>query len=503
MNLTIGTLFEIINDQIDISPSYRPNMFNSNAPMMSTDKNEMMKLRKELLQSKFIEKQSNDRTILLKQIRQMIISNEKEMENINQFQMLMETIPREEAKYSLWFSAAEIYNDLVYDLLTTINTRTHIDTRSPHSIKEDMQHNCFISNLRELFVQSFDEILSLISIARRNLKVATTKLNHNSSRSHTLFIIKLLILQPKSEEFHSQAKRKKDDLSSNRIRLKRPPKVLLITFCDLAGAERTSKTEAKNLQLKEACHINTSLLTLKRCLHTLKTINESNNSNNSTLNSTKSLESCKNIRIPFRDSKLTRVLQPFFVGSTKAIVDRDVSIYNSWLANVVMIANIAPLSGVLEEIIQVLLFSSLTQNIILPSKQYRLKVKEVNVTPFKSESIEKKQNVPIMTMDLLKKLATEELEKEEISKIEKTMESSVLHNSDISSEQFSNEPFHDISSGMAEENESLKLAVVKLLDRVNELNVQLENERNLFQKRLQEKDEYHTKLYEYFTEEFT
>ncbi|KAI3389124.1 hypothetical protein SNEBB_011304, partial [Seison nebaliae] len=47
------------------------------------------------------------------------------------------------------------------------------------------------------------------------------------------------------------------------------------------------------------------------------------------------------------------------------------------------------------------------------------------------------------------------------------------------------------------------LAVVKLLDRVNELNVQLENERNLFQKRLQEKDEYHTKLYEYFTEEFT
>ncbi|KAI3386506.1 hypothetical protein SNEBB_005080, partial [Seison nebaliae] len=316
----------------------------------------------------------------------------------------------------LWFSAAEIYNDLVYDLLTTINTRTHIDTRSPHSIKEDMQHN---------------------------------------------------------------SKRKKDDLSSNRIRLKRPPKVLLITFCDLAGAERTSKTEAKNLQLKEACHINTSLLALKRCLHTLKTINESNNSNNSTLNSTKSSEISKNIRIPFRDSKLTRVLQPFFVGSTKAIIDRDLSLYNSWLANVVMIANIAPLSAVLEETIQVLLFSSLTQNIILPSKQYRLKVKEVNVTPFKNESIEKKQNVPIMTMDLLKKLATEELEKEEISKIEKRMER------------------------MAEENESLKLAVVKLLDRVNQLNVQLEDERNLFQKRLQEKDEYHTKLYEYFTEEFT
>jgi kinesin family protein 20 len=74
----------------------------------------------------------------------------------------------------------------------------------------------------------------------------------------------------------------------------------MMSFVDLAGMERTTKTQSKGERLKEAGNINTSLLILGRCIDAMRS-NQQNSSNKTTM-------------IPYRESKLTRILQHFFSG---------------------------------------------------------------------------------------------------------------------------------------------------------------------------------------------
>lgn len=78
--------------------------------------------------------------------------------------------------------------------------------------------------------------------------------------------------------------------------------VSLMSFCDLAGMERTTKTQSRGERLKEAGNINTSLLILGRCLETMRANNAQQNPLNKTI-------------VPYRDSKLTKILQTFFSGT--------------------------------------------------------------------------------------------------------------------------------------------------------------------------------------------
>ena len=71
-----------------------------------------------------------------------------------------------------------------------------------------------------------------------------------------------------------------------------------ITFCDLAGVERASKTHAEGSLFIEACHINKSLLALKKCLNGMIECRKKN----------------KKIHVPYRDYKLTRLFQAYFEG---------------------------------------------------------------------------------------------------------------------------------------------------------------------------------------------
>lgn len=113
-------------------------------------------------------------------------------------------------------------------------------------------------------------------------------------------------------------------------------------FCDLAGSERVINTGTTGLRLKEAKNINTSLMVLGRCLDAASTTHKKKN----------------NDVIPYRDSKLTMLLQAALLGKEK----------------LAMIVTVTPVDKYYEENLNVLNFASIAKNIIFKEpviKQHR------------------------------------------------------------------------------------------------------------------------------------
>ncbi|XP_046400385.1 kinesin-like protein KIF20A isoform X2 [Ischnura elegans] len=231
----------------------------------------------------------------------------------------------QEVKYSVWVSFAEIYNECVYDLLEFLPGKGPNMKRSKLNLVTDYSGNTYIKGLQEVCVTSGDEACQVMLFGKCNLHFASTKLNHKSSRSHCVFTVKLLRMC-------------KDDGSSFQIST--------LSFCDLAGSERVEKSGNVGERLKETGNINTSLLVLGRCFKSLR-----NNHDDS-----KNLE-----RVPFRESKLTRIFQNSLTGN----------------GNVAMIVNVSQSSLLFEETLNVLKYAAVAQEIvIMPAKvpQPRLNV---------------------------------------------------------------------------------------------------------------------------------
>ncbi|VDP50049.1 unnamed protein product, partial [Soboliphyme baturini] len=162
--------------------------------------------------------------------------------------------------FRLSCSMLEIYNENVRDLL---------GRRDALQIREDVQQGIFIKNLTEIPVQSLKDTLICLEEGCRNRSQAQTAMNLKSSRSHAIFILNL-------------NKTAADESTSVKARL---------NLVDLAGSERLKKTLAEGDRLKEGIKINEGLLALGNVIAAL--IDHS---------STKA-------HIPYRDSKLTRLLQ--------------------------------------------------------------------------------------------------------------------------------------------------------------------------------------------------
>ncbi|OQR71368.1 kinesin protein KIF20A-like [Tropilaelaps mercedesae] len=168
---------------------------------------------------------------------------------------------------SVWISVYEIYNEVITDLLDA-GPR---NKRKGLLIGQDPKGRTYIKDLVQLPVSSAAEAFGLLQVAKQNLAKASTKLNDASSRSHMVFTVKMVqwgaaIVEPLVNQF---------------------------VVSDLAGSERQGKTGTSGVILKQASAINSSLLVLGRCLEALR-------------------KKDKGISAPFRDSKLTRMLNPFF-----------------------------------------------------------------------------------------------------------------------------------------------------------------------------------------------
>jgi len=186
----------------------------------------------------------------------------------------------EDMEFTVKVSMVEIYMEKIKDLIEP--------TRNNLNIREDRVKGIYIEDLSEHYVACEEEVLELIKIGSDNRSVGETKMNAHSSRSHSIFI--MTIYQNNLKQLTAKT-----------------GKLFLV---DLAGSEKISKTGATGLTLEQAKNINKSLTTLGMVINNL-TDGKSNH-------------------IPYRDSKLTRVLQESLGGNSKTslIITCSPSIYN-------------------------------------------------------------------------------------------------------------------------------------------------------------------------------
>ncbi|XP_063963250.1 kinesin-like protein KIF20B isoform X2 [Lytechinus pictus] len=215
-------------------------------------------------------------------------------------------------KFSIWVSFAEIYNEYMYDLLEPLPKEKKI-RRQALKLAEDKNGSIYIKGLKQIRVNSADEAYRILKIGQRNLSIAATKLNHCSSRSHCIFSIKVLRVV---------------DVEDPHV-----ARVSHLSFCDLAGSERYTRTQNTGERLKEAGNINTSLLTLGKCIHALR-YNQNHPKVHPKI-------------IPFRESKLTRLFQSFFLGKGKAS----------------MVVNVNQCASGFDETMHVLKFSAIAKQV--------------------------------------------------------------------------------------------------------------------------------------------
>jgi len=203
--------------------------------------------------------------------------------------------------YLIRCSFIEIYNEEIHDLVGD-------DVKARLDLKESSDKGVFIKGLSMHIVKSVPEIQKLMTLGFKNRSVGETAMNKDSSRSHSIFTIYV-------ETSETDAK------GNPRITLGK------LNLVDLAGSERQSKTGATGDRLKEANKINLSLSALGNVIS--------------------ALVDGKSSHIPYRDSKLTRLLQDSLGGNTKTV----------------MIANISPASDNYDETLGTLRYASRAKNI--------------------------------------------------------------------------------------------------------------------------------------------
>lgn len=172
-------------------------------------------------------------------------------------------------------SILEIYNEKLNDLLAEDNKNTRFPNLSSDlRIVDDDKFGISVRGLREVRVTSTDQLLALIDQGELLRCTDSTDYNYRSSRSHFIIMLKLFMEDNEGTEIVSS-----------------------LNFCDLAGSERaTSHTDRR----KEGGYINKSLLALGTVITKLS----------------ENVGSSANVHVPYRDSKLTRILQPSLSGGS-------------------------------------------------------------------------------------------------------------------------------------------------------------------------------------------
>lgn len=165
-------------------------------------------------------------------------------------------------KFLVRCSYLEIYNENILDLLGNNNDEKH-------EIKEDPDRGIYVKNLTSVIIKEVHEVEKAMNTGMERRKVGATKMNDQSSRSHSIFTLFIEMSE-------------KDESGEEKFRAGK------LNLVDLAGSERQSKTEATGDRLKEAQKINLSLSALGNVIS--------------------ALVDGKSKHIPYRDSKLTRLL---------------------------------------------------------------------------------------------------------------------------------------------------------------------------------------------------
>ncbi|KAK2499537.1 hypothetical protein MC885_007028 [Smutsia gigantea] len=186
---------------------------------------------------------------------------------------------KEEKVCSTTVSYLEVYNEQIRDLL--VNS-------GPLAVREDAQKGVVVQGLTLHQPKSSEEILQLLDNGNKNRTQHPTDMNATSSRSHAVFQIYL---------------RQQDKTAS----ISQNVRIAKMSLIDLAGSERASTTSAKGARFIEGTNINRSLLALGNVINVLADAKR------------------KNAHIPYRNSKLTRLLKDSLGGNCQTIMIAAVS----------------------------------------------------------------------------------------------------------------------------------------------------------------------------------
>lgn len=182
-----------------------------------------------------------------------------------------------ERQYKVKLSYLEIYNEEVRDLFSA--SADHLD------IREDSLKGITIAGLSELMVSSPTEVVECIRNGNKRRTCEPTMANETSSRSHA--VLQIFV------EFRDKASGIEAEIISGKLSL-----------IDLAGSERASTTKNRGIRLIEGANINRSLLALGNCINAL----------------CENSEKGSKIYIPYRDSKLTRLLKDSLGGNCRTVM---------------------------------------------------------------------------------------------------------------------------------------------------------------------------------------
>uniref|UniRef100_A0A4W6BJQ3 Kinesin-like protein n=1 Tax=Lates calcarifer TaxID=8187 RepID=A0A4W6BJQ3_LATCA len=225
----------------------------------------------------------------------------------------------EDCCYGIFVSYIEIYNNYIYDLLEDAPFDP-IRPKPPQSkiLREDQNHNMYVAGCTEVEVKSTEEAFEVFWKGQKKRRIANTQLNRESSRSHSVFTVKL-------------AQAPLDADGDHILQDKNQVNVSQLCLVDLAGSERTSRTRAEGSRLREAGNINQSLMTLRTCMEVLR-----------------ENQMCgTNKMVPYRDSKVTHLFKNYFDGEGK----------------VRMIVCVNPKADDYEETMLVMRFAEMTQEV--------------------------------------------------------------------------------------------------------------------------------------------
>ncbi|CAK75209.1 unnamed protein product (macronuclear) [Paramecium tetraurelia] len=209
---------------------------------------------------------------------------------------------KQEQDINITCSYVELYNEQIIDLLNESIIQTNVQP----TIREEKDHTISIQNLTTIPVTNAQYMIEILNRGGAHRTTSATLMNLNSSRSHAIFTIYFEINR-ESEEGSLKAK---------------------FHFVDLAGSERLKKTQAIGKQMEEGININQSLLVLGNVIKTLS-------------------DQKKSSHVPYRESKLTRILQDSLGGNS----------------NTYMIACISPAASNYEETINTLKYASRAREI--------------------------------------------------------------------------------------------------------------------------------------------
>eukprot|EP00057_Strongylocentrotus_purpuratus_P020465 XP_011674939.1 PREDICTED: kinesin-like protein KIF23 [Strongylocentrotus purpuratus] len=224
----------------------------------------------------------------------------------------------EDNNYAIFVSYVEIYNNQIFDLLEEQPYSLHSKGLTPRNLREDHIHNMYVAMCTEVEVKTTEDAYKVFLKGQAKRKVAHTQLNTESSRSHSVFNIRLV--QAPLDSLGQEVIQDKDQIAISQLSL-----------VDLAGSERTHRTNNTGDRLKEAGSINASLMTLRTCIETLRE-NQTEGSNK---------------MVPYRTSKLTHLFKNYFDGEGK----------------VRMVVNVNPSAKDFDETTHVMRFAEITQEV--------------------------------------------------------------------------------------------------------------------------------------------